>query len=404
MTRLKLATADTFRSLRTRNYRLYFIGQSISVSGRWMQALAQDWLVLELTGSGAMLGLVTALQFLPILVAGPWGGVVADRIDKRRLLLVTQSLMAALAITLGVLTATGLVQLWMVFALAFAFGGLVAIDNPARQSFVLEMVGPDDLSNAVTLNSVVINGARVVGPATAGLLIATVGIAPCFLINGASYVGVLTVLALMRDRDLHPIERQAPGKGQLREGLRYVWASNDLRVPLLVMAVVGTLAYEFQVTLPLVARFVYDGGAQAYGTMSAMMGAGAVIGGLATARRSKPSTGALVRAGFVFGALILAVALAPTLPLALVGLLGLGASSIVFIATANATLQLRAAPHMRGRVMSLWGVAFLGTTPIGGPIVGWVSEAFGARTGLGLGGVATILACLAARYALRRQD
>ena len=403
MTRLQLATRDTFRSLGNRNYRLYFGGQVVSVSGTWMQGVAQAWLVLELTGSGAVLGLVTALQFLPLLLGGPWGGVVADRLDKRRLLLVTQSLMGLLALGLGLLTATGLVQLWMVFAFALAFGCLVAVDNPARQSFVVEMVGPHDLPNAVTLNSVVINAARVLGPGSAGLLIAAVGIGACFLLNAASYVALLVALARMRPDQLHRGEPQSRGKGQLREGLRYVWATPELRVPLLVMAVVGTLAYEFQVTLPLVARFVYDGGAQAYGAMSATMGVGAVAGGLATARRARPSTGALVRAGFVFGALILVTAAAPTLPLALAALLATGAASIVFIATANATLQLHAAPAMRGRVMALWGVAFLGTTPVGGPVVGWISEALGPQAGLAVGGAATLLASAAAALVLRRQ-
>lgn len=402
MTRLRLAGRETFHSLRSRNYRLYFGGQIVSVSGTWMQGVAQAWLVLQLTGSGTVLGLTTALQFLPILLGGAWGGVIADRFDKRRLLLVTQSIAGLLALVLALLTATGTVRLWMVLVLAFAFGCIVAIDNPTRQSFVHDMVGPEDLPNAVTLNSVVVNAARVVGPALAGVLIAGVGIAVCFLLNGLSYLAVLAALAAMRSAELHGAARTPARPGQLREGLRYVWADADLRVPLLVMAVVGTLAYEFQVVLPLMARFVFDGGAGTYGAMSSVMGVGAVIGGLATARRSQPSTGALIRAATVFGTLILGLAVAPTLGVELVLLLAVGAASIVFLATANAALQLRAAPEMRGRVMALWGVAFLGTTPIGGPIVGWIGETYGPRWSLALGGAATLAAAALAARSLRR--
>ena len=219
MTRLERATRDTFRSLRSRNYRLYFFGQIVSVSGTWMQGVAQAWLVLQLTGSGTALGLTTGLQFLPMLLGGPWAGVLADRVDKRRLLLATQSVAALLAIVLGVLTATGVVTLWMVLVLAFAFGCVVAIDNPARQSFLLEMVGVDDVPNAVTLNSVVINAARGIGPAIGGLLIAGVGIAACFLLNGLSYIAVLVALAMMRSDELHDVRRAARAPRQLREGL-----------------------------------------------------------------------------------------------------------------------------------------------------------------------------------------
>ncbi len=401
MSRLRHATRDTFRSLRNRNYRLYFWGQTVSVSGTWMQGIAQAWLVLQLTGSGTVLGLTTALQFLPILLGGPLAGVIADRVDKRRLLLVTQSTAALLAVALGLLTATGVVTLWMVLALAFAFGCVVAVDNPTRQSFVLEMVEPADVANAVTLNTVVINAARVIGPAVGGLLIAGVGIAVCFLLNGLSYLAVLAALVAMRPAELTRQRPASRGRGQLREGLRYVWATPDLRVPLLVMAVVGMLAYEFHVVLPLLAREVFGGGARTYGIMSSMMGVGAVVGGLATARRSAPTPRTLVRATVVFGGVVLALAAAPTLGVALAVLLVTGAASIVFIATANATLQLRAAPAMRGRVMALWGVAFLGTTPIGGPLVGWVGESYGPRWGLVLGGVAALLSAAFAARSLR---
>lgn len=402
MTRLERATRDTFKSLRSRNYRLYFLGQVVSVSGTWMQGVAQAWLVLQLTGSGAILGLTTGLQFLPMLVAGPWAGVLADRVDKRRLLVATQATAGSLALLLGVLTATGVIQLWMVMVLAFAFGCVVAIDNPARQSFVLEMTGPEDLPNAVTLNSVVINGARAVGPAIGGLLIATVGIAACFLLNGVSYLAVIAALLAMRPAELHLAKRAVRGPKQLREGLAYVWRTPELRIPLLVMGAVGTLTYNFHVTLPLLAKFTFGGGPLAYGILSGLMGVGAVAGGLASARRSNASVDSLLRSAVFFGTAMLLTAAAPTLALAAASLLLVGAASIRFIATANAALQLGAAPHMRGRVMALWGVAFLGTTPVGGPLVGWIGQVFGARVAIVVGATAAIAAAAAARRWLNR--
>ena len=387
----------TFTSLHNRNFRLFFIGQVVSISGTWMHGIALSWLVLELTGSGSMLGLVTALQFLPMLLGGPWAGVVVDRVDKRRLLIATQSTAAVLALVLGVITLTGLVELWMVLGLSFAFGCVVALDNPTRQSFIHDMVGAADLPNAVTLNSVVVNAARVIGPGIAGLLIATVGTAVCFLINAGSYAAVIAALVAMRPSELH-VGDTSVTRPKLREGLRYIWGTRELRIPLIVMAVVGTLAYEFQVVLPLVARFTFNGDARTLGLLSGAMGVGAVVGGLATAGRKAPSDASLVGATLVFGALILAVAIAPTLPVALALLVATGAASIRFIATVNASLQLRAAPEMRGRVMALWGVAFLGTTPIGGPIVGWIAQTTNPRWALAAGGTAALAAGL---YALK---
>ena len=402
MTRVERATRATFRSLRSRNYRLYFAGQIVSVSGTWMQGVAQGWLVLQLTGSGTWLGLVTGLQFLPMLLAGPFGGLVADRVDKRRLMIITQSVMAVLAVILGVLVATGLIQLWMVLLLAFAFGCVVAIDNPTRQSFVLEMVGTEDLPNAVTLNTVVINAARAVGPAVGGVLIATVGLAACFLLNGVSYLAVIVALYRMRPAELHLSKRAPRGPKQLREGLRYVWSTPELRIPLLVMAAVGTLTYEFHVTLPLLAKFTFGGNALTYGLLSSVMGIGAVIGGLASARKSEASVAALLRATWVFGGLVLLLAFAPNLPLAIVAILLVGAASIRFMSIANAALQLGAAPHMRGRVMALWGVAFMGSTPLGGPAIGLVAQAWGAPAGLAVGAFAAMAAAAVGQRALRR--
>ena len=392
----------TFASLANRNYRLYLGGQLVSLAGTWMQGVAQAWLVLQLTGSGTALGVVTALQFLPVLLLGPLGGVVADRVDKRKLLVATQVASGLLALGLGLLAATGAVRLWHVWVLALGLGVVTLLDNPARQSFVLEMVGPDHLSNAVSLNSVTVNLARVVGPAVAGVLISVVGVATCFLLNAASYVAVIVALLAMRVADLHPAPPQRRAKGQVREGFRYVRRTPELLVPLIVMAVVGTLGYEFQVSLPLLAKTTFHGGAGTYSLMTCGMGLGAVVGGLVTASLGKPRRGALVTTSLLFGVLILAVAASPTLPVAIVAITVMGGCSIAFLAIGNATLQLRTDPTMRGRVMALWAIAFLGSTPVGGPIVGWVGQHVGPRWAVGLGGVATLLAGAFGWWRLRR--
>lgn len=386
------ALARTFSALRIPNYRRYAFGQAVSLTGTWMQRVAQAWLVLELGGTGTELGLVAALQFLPLLLFGMWGGLMVDRVDTRRLLVATQACAAVLAVVLGVLVATGAVQMWMVMVLAAALGVVHLFDNPGRQTFVLEMVGAEQLANAVTLNSVAVNAARVLGPAIAAGVIATAGLAACFLLNAVSYLAVIAAFTSMREDELRPAEVQTRGPGQLREGLAYVWRTPELRRPLLAMAVVGTLAYEFQVVLPLMARFVFDGGAGTYGVMTSCMGVGAVVGGLVLAGRNRSGPRSLVVAGYGFGAALLLAAAAPTLALELVALVGVGVGSIAFLAAANTILQLGAAPAMRGRVMALWAVAFLGSTPVGGPLVGWVSEHLGPRVGLALGGAASVVA------------
>jgi MFS family permease len=391
-----------FPALQVRNYRLWFAGRVVSVSGTWMQSVALAWLVLDLTGNGVTLGLVTALEFLPVLLVGPWAGLIADRLDKRRLLLGAQGAAAAVALSLGVLTLTGAVRLWMIFLTAVFMGCVRAVDTPTRHSFVLEMVRDEHLTNAVTLNSVLVNAARVVGPGVAGVLIALSGTAVCFLVNAGTYLAVMVALAAMRTTELRPAPATARGRRQLREGFEYVWTTPALRVPLVVMAVVGTLALEWRVTLPLFAQRTLAGGAGAYGALMSAMGAGAVLGGLVTAARSRAGPRRLMVAGLAFGAVILAVSLAPSLPLAVATMVPFAVASIWFIATANATLQLAAAPEFRGRVMALYAVAFLGSTPIGGPIVGVVGEHLGARAALALGGVATLGAALWGLRALAR--
>ena len=403
MTRVRRLGHDTFRSLRNRNYRRYFIGQTVSVSGTWMQQLAQIWLILELTHkNGTAVGLVTAFQFLPMLLLGSWGGVLADRFDKRKLLFGTQIAAGILALALGIIVSAGVAAVWNVYLMSVLLGFVNVIDNPARQTFVLEMVGREDLPNAVSLNSVVMNSSRIVGPAIGATLINLFGIAPCFYINAASYVAVITALSMMDTSLLHRLPRVERAKGQIREGLRYAWSERMVRTPLLMMAVIGTLAFNFSVVIPLIATKTFATGIGGTGALLSTMGAGAVIGGLSVASRRGVSYRRLITLSMLMGVSILAAAAAPTLASEFVAIFAMGASAFAFIATANTTIQLTAAPEMRGRVMALYAIAFLGSTPIGGPIVGWVSQQFGARAGFALGGIAAIVATAAAGWSIAR--
>lgn len=393
MERILALGHQTFSSLKVRNYRLYFLGQAASLCGTWMQTIGQAWLVLKLTGSGTALGVITALQFLPILIFGPYGGVIADRFPKRKILYFTQSVSGVLALILGVLVMTDTVQLWMVGVLAILLGTVNAIDNPTRQTFVLEMVDADQLGNAVTLNSMEINLARVIGPAIAGVLIAGVGLAWCFVINGFSYAGVLVALVLMRGRELNPPPRAARMRGQLMEGFRYVAATPLLRNTLLMMAVIGMLAYEFIVSLPLLAEFTFHAGPHGYAALTGAMGLGSVLGGLFfTTHRHTASPRLLIRAAMLLGGAMLLAAVAPNYSLALIALVLIGIFSINFTSLGNVLLQMESLPEMRGRVMALWTVAFLGSTPIGGPIIGWIGEHQGPRWGIAIGGLAAFAA------------
>jgi MFS family permease len=357
--------------------------------GAWVQTVAEIWLVLSLTGSGVSLGLTTALQFAPLFVLGAWAGVWADRLPKRRLLLAAQGWMVAPTLTLLVLTATDAVELWMVYGLVLARGLGRALDNPVRQSFVIELVGRDRVAAAVSLNSAVVSTARLVGPAVAGALIAGAGIAPCFAVSCAASLVAVGALLAVDPVALQPAPLTGRHPGQLREGLSQVRANPALRIPLMAMAVVGTLAFNFQVVLPLMARYSFHGGAGTYGALAAAMGAGAVVGAVTNAGRGTPSLTGLGAIALAFGALLAALAAAPTLGLALAAAVLMGAASISFAATTNSLLQLAAPPAMRGRVMALWSVVYLGSTPVGGPIVGFVSEQGGPRAGLALGALAT---------------
>lgn len=392
----------TFSSLKVPNYRLYFAGQSVSLAGTWMQATAQSWLVLTLTRSSTDLGFVVALQTLPVLILGPYGGVVADRVDKRRLMVALQSAMGLQALVLGLLTVVGAVSFVDICVLAVVLGVNNAFETPSRQAFVREMVGKDELRNAVTLNSVTVNAARAVGPAIGGILIATAGVGACFLVNAASFVAVVASLLAMDRAALQPAPPAHRSAGQLREGLRYVARTREIAVPLVMMTVVGTHAYEFQVSLPVLAKQTFHGGAVAYGFMTAAMGVGAVVGGLVTAARGRTGLRPMIVAAVGFGVAILLAAVAPVLALAYVLLLAVGWASVSFIAIGNSTIQLAAAPQMRGRAIALWQVAFQGTTPIGGPLIGWIIAASDPRVGLAVGGV-SCLAAAAGGIALARR-
>jgi MFS family permease len=393
-----------FASLSSRNYRLFFWGQLISICGTWMQWVAQSFLVLQLTNSGTELGLATAARFVPIFLFGPWGGVIADRLDKRRVLYWTQSLSGLLALAFGILVGTHVITMLTVYLLALALGFVNVFDVPARQSFISELVPRELLGNAVTLNSVTVNVARVLGAAAGGGIASVLGLALCFDVNAASFVAVVITLLLMRQREMLPAKREEREPHQVRAGLAYVRGEPELLVPLLMVAIVGGLAWEFPVSLPLMAQHVFHGGAGTYGAMTAAMGAGAAIGGLITASRGRVRRSGLAVSAIGWGLAITAAALAPGLATEFAVLLFVGYGSVTFNSLAKTVLQLSAAPSMRGRVMALWAVAWQGSTPVGGPIVGWAGQALGARWSLLVGGVPTFVVGVLAYRILHRID
>jgi MFS family permease len=394
-----------FRSLKVRNYRLYTSGQLISLTGTWMQRVAQDWLVLQLTNSGTALGIVTALQFGPSLVLGLWGGVLADRYDKRKILLATQTGLALVALTLGLLDVGGVVQYWHVLVMATALGVIAALDTPVRQSFVVEMVGRDDLANAVAINSTIFNAARVIGPAVAGVMISGVGTGVVFLINAGSSVGVLVALGLMRTAELSPSPPIRRAGGQLREGFRYVRERADLTLTMVLVFVIGTFGLNFQITTALLAKQVFHRSASGYGLLSTALALGACVGAvLATRRTRRPTQLFLLGTALVFAVLEIGAGTMPGFDSTALLLVPTGLVMLTFTTAANASVQLGVEPTMRGRVMALYLVCFLGGTPFGAPIIGWVAGAFGPRWGLIGGGLICLLATLglAALIARRR--
>ena len=396
------AIGRTFSSVRTsRNFRLYLFGQTVSAIGTWMNFTASAWLVLQLTDNGTALGAQIALYFLPVLLLGAYGGVLADRFDKRHILMLTQTAYGVVALALWALVASDVAELWMVYVLSLASGVVTAIDNPSRQSFYIEMVGEKHVRNAVSLNSAAFTGSRIFGPAIAGVLIATVGIATCFLIDGLSYAAVLIALAAMRPAELHPQKRSTRERGHLVAGLRYVWSTDELRRPLLAMAVVFTVSFNFAVFVPLLAERTFGGDAGTFGALSALAGVGSFLGAIVMASRvSEPRMRDLALWAVAAGVSLVVPGLAPTLWLAGAAMIPMGFTIMAFMITGNTMLQLNARPEARGRVMALYGIVFLGSTPIGAPIAGVIGEHLGARVGFAISGLvaATLgLTLLAAR-------
>jgi MFS family permease len=383
---------DTFKSFKTRNFRLFFTGQLISQVGNWLTLVAQALLVLKLTDSGVAIGALAAAQFGPVLLLGPWAGLIADRSDKRKLLLTVQVVAMAQSFALAALAFSGHPSVLAIYAVALIGGVTVAFDNPARRAFVVEMVPESDVNNAVSLNSALMTGSRIVGPAVAGLLIATVGFGWCFLLDGISYVAVLAGLWMMRTEELRPAPVAIKGRGQVRDGLRYARSVPELWVPLVMMAVIGTFSYNFQTVFPLFAIRDLHGSPTTYTLLFSVVSVGALVGALASAHRRVISVRTVGVAALAYGAAMAVMAVVPNAAAAYVVGVALGLGSIAFLTASTAIVQIEAAPEMRGRVLALQAMLFLGSTPIGGPILGFVSEEYGARFAIGVGAVAALAA------------
>jgi MFS family permease len=382
-----------FASLDTYNYRLYFAGDLVSHVGSWMQTMAEAWLVVTLTGSGVAVGTTFACRFAPVFVFGLMGGSIADRFDRRRVLIVTNTLAAILAVALWLVVWTGVVHVWMVFALAVALGFVTVFDEPARHAFVEEMVGRDRVPNAVALNSAVANSARITGPALAGVLIATVGTSWVFFMNAVSFVAYVAALLVMRKRELRPGHR-AGERSSIREGLSYAWSLTEIRATILVVAVVGTLVYNFPTFMTLLARDDFHGGAGLAGLLMAILGVGTVIGALTAARRAHPTRRAVLTAAALLGVALMVAAALPQRFAVELALLPVGALAVFFGSTASAHMQISSARHLRGRVMAIYTSLTLGVTVIGGPFVGWVCQQWSPRTAIALAGAATASAAV----------
>jgi MFS family permease len=399
--RVSLAARDTFRSLRMRNFRLFFFGQLISQTGSWLTMVAQTLLVLRLTDSGIALGLLAACQFGPVLLLGAWAGTIADRTDKRRLLIVTQAVAMVQSFGIAAVVFSHSDTVGIIYALAAVQGVITAFDNPARRAFVVEMVPPGEVSNAVSLNSAIMTASRVVGPALAGLLVITVGFGWAFLLDAMSYTAVIYGLWAMRTKELFAVPPSARAKGQVRQGLRYVFSEPQLLVPLVMMAVVGTLAFNFSVTIPLLVKRTLGGDDGAFTLLFSVLSLGSLIGALTSARRKTTTSHHLIVSATAFGVAMLGLAAVPNLWFAFPVGVVLGYASVGFLTSSTAIVQLLADPVYRGRVLALQAMVFLGSTPIGGPIVGWVSDLGGPRAGIVVGGVACLAAALYGFRALR---
>jgi MFS family permease len=390
--RVRVATRRIFGSLDTHNYRLYFGGSLVSHVGGWMQTMAEAWLVLTLTDNGAAVGATFAFRFLPVLLFGLWGGTIVDRFDRRKILLITDSVAALLAVILWVIVLTDVVEVWMVFALAVGLGLVTVVDEPAKHAFVEEMVGRERLHNAVALNSAVSNSARITGPAIAGLLIASVGSAWVFFVNALSFLAVVGALLAMRSDELRRPVRHHHERPRVREGLKYAWGITEIRGTILLVAVVGTLVYNFPTFLTLLARETFDGGAGLAGVLMAILGVGTVIGALFAAHRARPTSRTVVAAAAMLGVSLIVAATLPQQLAVEIALIPVGALAVFFGSSSSAHLQIWSEPYIRGRVMAIYTLLTLGTTVVGGPFIGWVCDHWSPRTGLALAGTATVAA------------
>jgi MFS family permease len=387
-----------FAALAVPNFRRYVSGQALSLIGTWVETVAQALLVLQLTHSGTILGLTTAARYAPILILSPYAGLLVDRYAKRHVLLATQAGLGLVSAALGVSVLTGAVRLWQVIVLALLFGTLSAVDNPARQAFVQEVVGRDLVRDAVTLNATMVNVARVIGPTVAAVLAATIGIGWCFIVNAVSFGFVIASLLSLDVASLHPVTPAGRGRGQLRAGLRYAAAVPDIARPLLMMAVVGTFTFEFETSLPLLAEKTFHGGATTYSWLIGALGAGAVAGGLYAARSGRTGVARLTSAALFYAVAVGLVAAAPAWPAAVAACVLAGVATITFLTTGNATVQLAAEPEYRGRVTALWSMALVGSTAIGAPVIGGLSDVAGPRYALALGAVACLAAAAIGRW------
>ncbi|MBI4085465.1 MAG: MFS transporter [Candidatus Liptonbacteria bacterium] len=401
---IKKLAHDTFASLKVRNFRIYFAGLIISHSGAWMQTVAFGWLALQMTGSGAQLGAIIAVQFLPLLVFGSWAGVLVDRLDKRRVVSLSQWAAAIVALAMSWVIWAGWASVAALYIFALISGFVRIFDNVGRQTFVFEMVDEKLLKNAISLNSVCINIARVVGPTIGGFAILAFGIPASFFLNGIFYLAVIVTMLFIRESELHHRARAPKKAGQLAEGFRYAWTTPLIRDTLFLVLILGTFTFEWQVSLPLFAERTFAGGAESYAALMSAFGAGAIFGGLFAASRHKISPHVFVLSVFLFGISIVITSFLPTLGYALIGMGAVGFFAISVMSTANSMIQLEAEPHMRGRVMALWTIAMQGSTPIGGPIVGIIGQYLGARWSLGIGGVAALIAAAIAAYPLLRKE
>ncbi len=404
MRRLGVATRETFASMHVRNFRLFFTGQLISQVGNWLTLIAQTLLVFELTHSGVAVGLLAAAQFGPVLLIGPWAGLVADRSNKRKLLLVVQVIAMAQSFALAALAFSGHPAVWAIYIVAFVGGVTVAFDNPARRAFVTEMVPESDITNAVSLNSALMTCARVVGPALAGVLVTTVGFGWCFATDGVSYIAVIVGLWMIRENELRLGPVAVRAKGQVRAGLRYARSVPQLWVPLVMMAVIGTLSYNFQVVFPLFAERTLGGDVTTFTLLYSVVSIGSLIGALAAARRTTITVRVVSMAAISFGAMMGVLTFVPNRAVAFPICLLVGIASMTFMTASTAIVQLRSEPAMRGRVLALQAMVFLGSTPIGGPIVGWICQQFGARYGLAVGALAALGAGLWGMTTVRKAE